>query len=938
MKSEDTEMRSLRRVGGLAALTLAFLALAGPAAHASVAIESFTAQLGSAQAGGHPNYMTTFTLSSHQTSPTPCGCNDVEDATAHLPTGFVGNPHATPQCDVAQFAANECPTDSQVGVVLVGFSAAAEVGSFQNQKFVAPLYNMVPPPEQPALLAFKSGGIFGTPTFEDVSARTASDYGLDVEAVSIEHIAPVTGFKQLTWGVPAAPANDGFRFAFKQVPIFVLSLFGGHVDVFCDSNSIPTEDPNAVAELCPVNGYPGSAVGEYSGGPSAAESGPGYPIASNSPETPFLQNPTTCGLTSLSTSLEVLAYDEGTTFAESSWPATTGCDSLTFNPSQSIEPTSEAADSPSGAEFRLTVPQFESPSDPSPSELRAAHVTFPKGFTLAPNVTNGKTTCSEAEAKMGAYASTAEGHCPEASKIGTISVDTPVLPGPLEGAAYLGEPKPGNRFRIFLVFDGFGVHVKLPGTITPDPTTGQIQIDFENLPQAPFETFNAHFFGSERGSLDTPTQCGTYEVSTEFIPWDSSLSSETSRQFFHVDEGPNGGPCPGGSRPFHPGFAAASALASAAAHTSFGLEVTRQDGEQNLAGLSVTTPPGFAATLRGTSYCPEAQIAAAALETHLGTQEQASPSCPASSLIGETVAAAGPGTHPLYLPGKVYLAGPYKGAPLSFVFITPAVSAGYDLGDVVLRAALHVNPETAQVTATSDPLPQVFGGIPLRFRQIFVDLNREGFALNPTNCNPLAIAAQVSGDEGATSRSKTTSRSPTAPACPSSPGSLSGSPAPPGRPATRLSPPPSPPGPVKPTSPAPRSPCPLPSSSITPISTIPAPASSSPKATTPAKNALPARSSASPAPKPLSSPSRSKVPSTSAPPVAPASPTSSPPSTARSTSPSTATSTPSAIPAASAPPSKPSPTPPSPGPSSASTAVTRASSKTPPASAPTPST
>jgi hypothetical protein len=515
-------------------------------------------------------------------------------------------------------------------------------------------------------------------------------------------------------------------------------------ELICDANRNPsTDDPATAVTLCPTEQYvagPVPSVGEVYGRP---------PISSNSPETPFTQNPTTCGETSLTTSLDVLAYDKGETHAESAWPPSTDCDQLTFNPSQSIEPTTHAADSPSGAEFRLTVPQFENPSVPSPSELRAAHVTLPRGFTLAPNVTNGKTTCSEAEAKMGAYASTEEGHCPEDAKIGTISVDTPVLPGPLEGAAYLGEPKPGNRFRIFFLFDGFGVHVKLPGTITPDPGTGQIHIDFQNLPQAPFETFNLHVFGSERGPLDTPTQCGTYEVTTEFTPWDSALSNQTSRQFFEVTEGPNGSPCPNGPRSFRPGFQAASASNTAGSHTSFSLNLTRPDGDQNLASLKLTTPPGFSATLRGVSYCPQASIEAAALESHTGLAEQAAPSCPASSQVGEFTTGSGPGNHPLYLPGKVYLAGPYQGAPLSFVFITPAVSAGYDLGNVVVREGLAVNPETAQVTTAGAPLPQIFQGIPLRLRQIFVDLNRPDFALNPTNCNPLEVKAEILGTEGA---------------------------------------------------------------------------------------------------------------------------------------------------------------------------------------------
>ncbi len=754
--SEDAEVRRTMRVLRAVGCVVVAMGLSVPVAQADTQIESFQSLPSFAQAGGHPNILTVFTLSSHQAIPTACACNDARDVTAHLPAGLIGNPHATPQCDIAQFSSEECPVDSQVGVAYFGVSALEGFGAFENQDFLSPVYNMVPPPTQPALLAFKSGGIFDTPTFENVSARTDSDYGLDVAANSIEHFAPLTGFEQLTWGVPADPANDNFRFGFGQQAKSLISLLGSHTPAFCDAEGHQsTLDPATILRFCPISGGSNwEAVGEFSESFASGENGPGYPVPSNSPPVPFIQNPTTCE-TPFLTDLEVLSYDGGITNATAPWPATTGCNRLTFNPSQAIEPTTHAADSPSGAEFRLTVPQYESPSVPSPSELKAAVVTFPSGFSLAPNVTNGKTTCTEAQAKMGAYASTEEGHCPEDAKIGTISVDTPVLPGPLNGAAYLGEPKPGNRFRIFLVFDGFGVHVKIPGTVTPDPVSGQIHISFQNLPQAPFESFNMHIFGAERGPLDTPTQCGTYEVTSEWTPWDSALSNQTSRQFFAIDEGPGGSPCPGGPRPFHPSLQAAATANSAGRHTDFWLDLRRQDGDQNLSGLTLTTPPGFAATLKGLTYCPDASIAAAALESHLGTQEQAAPSCPASSYVGELTAGGGPGSHPLYLPGKAYLAGPYKGAPLSFVFITPAVSAGYDLGNVLIRAAVHIDPETAQVTTVSDPLPQVFQGIPLRLRQVFVDLNRPGFALNPTDCDPSAVSARLLGDEGATSNLST---------------------------------------------------------------------------------------------------------------------------------------------------------------------------------------
>ena len=411
---------------------------------------------------------------------------------------------------------------------------------------LAPVFNLIPPPEEAGLLGFKSG-VFDSPTFEVISARTNSDYGLDTDITNIDHFVPLRIARQIIWGVPAAPIHNDLRFGEGQGAGFN-EIAAGLLTFLCGPNGNGEEDfenPNQAYQICPhiVGGGPVHEVlGKFNEEPDAVG-----PVSSNSPETPFLQNPTTCNVSSLSSSLEILGYEGETTAADSPYPATTDCDQLTFNPSQSIAPTTEEADSPSGAEFRLTVPQFESPATPSPSELREATVTLPAGYSLSPNVTNGKTTCSDAEARFG---TTLEANCPEDSKIGAISVETPVLPGPLEGYVYLGEPKPGNRFSIILAFNGFGVHVKLPGTVTPDPTNGRIVINFKNLPQTPFAVFNMHIFGSERGPLSTPTQCGSYEVSTVFTPWDSSLSPETSRQFFTVDSGPGGQPCPNGRRPF----------------------------------------------------------------------------------------------------------------------------------------------------------------------------------------------------------------------------------------------------------------------------------------------------------------------------------------------------------------------------------------------------
>jgi len=313
---------------------------------------------------------------------------------------------------------------------------------------------------------------------------------------------------------------------------------------------------------------------------------------------------------------------------------------------------------------------------------------------------------------------------------------------------YLGEPLPGDRYRVILTASGFGTNVKVKGSTHSDPDTGQIVTSFPDLPQAPFQRYDLHFFGSERGLFATPTQCGTYEVRSTFTPWAKEISDQTSIQFFTIDSGPGGTPCPNGPRPFAPRLEAGAQDNTAGLHSPFILQLTRKDGEQNLSGLTVKTPPGLSATLAGVPYCSEAQIASLSSLGYTGIAEQSSPACPASSQVGSVIAGAGAGTHPVYVGGKAYLAGPYKGAPLSLVVVIPALSGPYDLGVVTVRAALEVDPETARVTAVSDPLPRMLDGVPLRTRFIRIALDRQGFALNPTNCDPLAVGATVSGEEG----------------------------------------------------------------------------------------------------------------------------------------------------------------------------------------------
>jgi hypothetical protein len=703
---------------GLVLAVACLSALPVAAAFGDTPITSFSALPSETQAGGHPDLGISFSVKNRllQESENFCQCEDAKDTTIHFPAGFIGFPHATPQCSIADFAANTCPIDSQVGMANVKVTG---LPSF-NQA----VYNLIPPPTRAGLLGFKILGA-GPPQFEVLSGRTGGDFGLDATVASINHgLSPLESFKQVLWGVPADPSHDRLRLKTSD-----LQGFPGYLGSLCDlNNKASSADPNTMKEWCPEGLNP-------------------TPTASNSPLRPFLQAPTNCDASPTS-SLDVLSYDGGITHAESTWPQETGCSQLSFNPSLYAQPTTAATDSPSGIDVDLQIPQPPSPFLPSASELRAATVVLPQGFSINPNAADGKVACTDAEAHFG---TTEEAQCPEFARIGSLSIDSAALPAPIPGFVNLGQPLADNRYRIFLVANGFATHVKIAGVVTPDPTTGQLEISFSELPQSPLSDFNMHFFGSERGVLATPIRCGTYPVTSVFTPWDSSLAKQTSTQFFTLVNGPGGKPCPRSSRPFAPTTAASSASNKAGSHTDFAVEVSRQDGDQDLTGLNVKTPPGFSATLKGIPYCPQAAIDQLSNSLYSGSSELTGSACPAASQIGTAEVGAGAGSRPIYLPGKVYLAGPYKGAPLSLLVVVPAVSGPYDLGNVTVRAAIHVDPLTAQVTTVSDPLPQILEGIPLRTRFIQVNLDRPDFGLNPTNCEPLAVSSQILGDEGAES-------------------------------------------------------------------------------------------------------------------------------------------------------------------------------------------
>jgi hypothetical protein len=711
------------RLAKLFLLAVVAAGLLVPAAsQAKVPIYSLAPATSSTQAGAHANVALNVELGARGvTEPMalPCGCNALRDLKINTPAGLIAAPINIPRCTAAEFAIMRCPVDSQLGLVVIRFYPDDQ-GGFYN---FMPLYNMEAGEDQLALLA-TIAPISQTPIYTDVTTRTESDYGLEFKTFGIPSVGPPNQITTLFWGVPADPVHDTVRIPFtgigrENTPVRVKAIYCG--------------SENPIPEL----------LADEWGCPQTTAAPP--PTSANSTVAPFVQNPTAC-LESLTFTVDTFAYDLGSDHADAPFPATTGCDQLSFDPALSAKPTTTEADSASGLDVDLTVPQSLSPSTPTPSAIRDVSVVLPPGFTINPNAADGKTACSDAEAKFGTRD---QAQCPEFSKIGTLGVTSSSFPEVLPGAIYLGAPMPGNRYRVLLVFDGFSIHVKLPGTATPDPNTGQLTVSFSDLPQFNFQEFNMHVFGAERGLLATPAQCGTYPVLSRFVPWAApDVPVQTSTQFFEIDSGPGGTPCPSAQRPFAPKVNAGVTDNTGGHHTNFVFDLTRKDGDQNLTAVKVVVPPGFSATLAGIPYCSEGSLGALAQSSYLGVAEQAAPAC-AASRVGTAFASAGAGSRPVSLSGNVYLAGPHDGAPLSLAVVTPAVSGPYDLGNVVVRVALRIDPVTAQVSAITDRLPQILEGIPLRLRRVVVMLDRPDFVLNPTNCDPFSVDTTVSGDQGA---------------------------------------------------------------------------------------------------------------------------------------------------------------------------------------------
>ncbi|WP_445148330.1 hypothetical protein [Baekduia sp. Peel2402] len=660
----------------LAALTA--MLLAAGTAKANLTFDRSTFDLTengqfSRQAGGHPDFTVNLSFPVNPNAVVDGRVQPGPDESVHsvdvdLPAGMIGNPNAVTECDPRDFAKPgegraDCPLSSQVGYAEVRVDGDSGPGTA-----VVGVFNLAHGPDVPARFGFN---YIGTVALIDGRVRPG-DYGISAGSISISQALAVESVKLTLWGVPADPSHDAFR--------------GGIVD--------PTQPVQSIPDIVRV---------------------------------PFFSSPTSCTDTPVSFTMRGDSwqnrgvFDTRTTTVDSDGTPFIfeGCDRLPFNPTADVKALSRVADSPTALSVDLKVPQSKEPDGLSTAHVRTVKMTMPQGMSVSPSSAAGLGACSPAQIGLGSNAAPT---CPDSAKLGTVTVDTPVLPDPLSGDIILATQN-DNPFHslvaLYIAIKGPGFYLKLPGKIDLDPSTGQLTATFENTPQLPFSEMKVEFQGGSQAALATPTVCGTYNTHVEITSWasDTPVVSDSPTR---IDQN-----C--AAKAFAPSFTAGSTNPQAGQFSPFQFTLTRSDGMPFLSQISTALPAGLLADIGSVPQCDAASAAS-------GT-------CPAASRIGSTTTLSGPGAQPLSLTGGVYLTGPYKDAPfgLSIAVPTAGQAGPFDLGIVVVRAGIYVDRTDAHVTVKSDPLPTIIQGIPLRLRQVGLTIDRAKFMKNPTNCDKKSI-------------------------------------------------------------------------------------------------------------------------------------------------------------------------------------------------------
>ncbi|MGA2162839.1 MAG: hypothetical protein ABSH36_00040 [Solirubrobacteraceae bacterium] len=688
----------------------------------------------STQAGGHPWQVTaSLEVPTVELASPPIGAEDTlfgpveswRSASVELPLGFLGDPQARAKCTESQLEGSGCPEASVVGAIEAGTEVTSDEFARSREGFTSPIYNMVPEGGYPAEFA--------------VAVNTDSIYMY----ASVVHGA---GGYRLRIAVPGLP--------------------GGNVGAF--------------GTVLTFYGDPARVGGESSSGA-------------------FLTNPTHCSTEPDKARAEVESWGrQGQKVSSEAtvYPQLKGCNLLQsqFDPTVSMGPSeagagpqqegTSQADTPSAYSFDLTSPQKEGFEELATPELKNVTAALPEGVSVSPSAGYGLVGC-DAEGANGINISgldseevgpdglerPAKGKCPEGSTLGTVDVFTPDLPtrcggegqaacnepdeaAPLQGHVYLAQPEcggpgqpacssayaegrgglsgEGRLFGLYIEVEGSGVIVKLPGTVSANPVTGRLQATFKENPQFPFSELKLHLHGGPRAPLANPQTCGSVATESMLTSWAGQEVSLVAEPF-SIDWDGHGGACPA-TMPFKPGFDAGTVTPIAGGYSPFVLQLSRQDGEQDLSGLEATLPEGLLAKLAGVPLCGEAQANA-------GT-------CSSESQIGTVTVTAGAGSEPLAETGRIYLTGPYNGGPYGDSVVVPAAAGPFNLDNVVVRGALHINPNTAQASIVSNPFPTIIDGVPLRVRTVDVEVNRPGFTFNPTDCNSQTVTATVTGAQG----------------------------------------------------------------------------------------------------------------------------------------------------------------------------------------------
>jgi hypothetical protein len=666
------------------------------------------------QAGSHPFQLTTVAALNQGPDPfKPLAA--VKDLRFNLPAGLIGNPTPFPQCPLTKFTGNAsegqnfCPDNTVVGVASV--TTTVPSGHEAVRTFEMPLFALVPTTGEPARFGFDDKGVS---VYLDTSVRSGSDYGVTVTVPNISEIVGFVSSRVTFWGVPGDPRHDSVRGWNCLQPI---------------GESLP---PCAATEQA-------------------------------SPP-PLLTLPTEC-TGPVHTTLETDSWQEEGAFRppfEYTFQdnlgrpiGLDGCNQLPFTPSIKVTPDGQAGSTPTGLTVDEHVPQETSLTAEglAESDVKGLSVTLPEGVALNPAAADGLQACSVAQIDLQSGAAPA---CPEAAKVATVKIKTPLLPNPLEGAAYLATQNQnpfGSLVALYIYAEDptSGVHVKAAGEVLENPATGQLTAHFEQdpafagsalaaqfLPQLAFEDVELHFFGGDRAPLGTPSRCGAYTTTGTFTPWSGNPTTESSSEF-QIISGPNGSAC-ASPLPFAPSLTAGTTSIQAGGFSPFVTTFSREDGNQNLQSLVLHMPPGLSGTLSSVKLCGEAQADA-------GT-------CGPESLIGHTTVSVGLGGDPYSVTGgQVFITGPYKGAPFGLSIVNPAKAGPFDLGSVVVRAKIDVDRSTSALTITTDDsgpykIPDILDGIPLQIKHVNVNIDRAGFTFNPTNCDPLAITGTINSSEG----------------------------------------------------------------------------------------------------------------------------------------------------------------------------------------------